>query len=311
MEVIALTPRGYCHGVVHAIGVLKRLAYDDTVKHPIYVLGMVVHNQKIVNDFTDLGITTLHNPNKTRLDLLDEVDSGTVVFTAHGVSNQVIQKAKDKGLDVVDTTCKDVTVSQNTVLEYLDNDFDVLFIGKHNHPESETVLTYGNRVHLITSSLDVDALQIDSQKIALTNQTTMSLFDVYKLTEKILNKYPQTEVIEELCAATKTRQLAVMQQDQSIDFCFVVGDPHSNNSNKLVSVSKENGINASLIEGVEDLDIEHLKTLKKVSVTSGASTPTQITKEVISFLSSFDKNKPETHDTTSDVNKKNLFTTKW
>lgn len=312
MEVVTLTPRGYCHGVVHAIGVLKRLAYDESIKRPIYVLGWVVHNEKIVSDFEDLGIKTLHDQGKTRLDLLDEVENGTVVFTAHGVSDQVFKKAKDKGLDIIDTTCKDVKVSQDTVKQYLADGYDVIFIGKQNHPESETVLSYHtHNVHLVSNLEDIKTLQIDNTQIALTNQTTMSLFDVYQLTESILNNYPQTTVIEELCDATKTRQLAVMHQDSSIEHCFVVGDPKSNNSNKLVSVSIENGVNASLIEGVEDLDIDHLKTLKKVSVTSGASTPTQLTKEVTMFLSQFNKNLPETHDTTSKVKKKNLFTTKW
>lgn len=307
MRVTALTPRGYCHGVVSAVGTLKRIATDDTVKRPIHVLGMIVHNQKIVNDLDRLGVTTLHEKGVSRLELLDHVEEGTVVFTAHGVSDDVRRKAKAKGLDIIDTTCRDVTRSQRTVEAYIRDGYDVIFIGKKDHPESETVRSFGERVHIISDEADVASLEIDNPNIALTNQTTMSLFDVYGISEAVRQRYPEVEMIEEICDATKTRQLAVKNQDKNTDHCFVVGDPHSNNSRKLVEVSKRAGVDASLIESVEDIDVESLKGFDKVSVTSGASTPTKLTSEVVRFLSNFDPESPATHDNRSLVKHKNLF----
>ncbi|MFW5914057.1 MAG: 4-hydroxy-3-methylbut-2-enyl diphosphate reductase [Bacillota bacterium] len=307
MEVTALTPRGYCHGVVGAVNTLKRIARDKTVKQPIHVLGMIVHNQKIVDDLDRLGVTTLHEKGVSRLKLLDRIDSGTVVFTAHGVSDAVREKAKAKGLDIIDTTCRDVLRSQRTVKAYIDEGYDVIFIGKEDHPESETIRSFGPRAHVVSDEKDVESLTIDNPKIALTNQTTMSLFDVYGLSETIKKRYPSVEFIEEICDATKTRQLAVQNQPKDTDHCFVVGDPYSNNSRKLVEVSKRAGIPASLIESIEDIDIERLKAFKKVSVTSGASTPTKLTSEVLRFLKAFDKDDPSTHDTSSKVKNANLF----
>lgn len=307
MRVTALTPRGYCHGVVNAVGTLKRIAKDETVKHPIHVLGMIVHNQKIVNDLDRLGVTTLHEKGVTRLDLLDRVDEGTVVFTAHGVSDNVRRKAETKGLDIIDTTCRDVTRSQRTVEAYVNEGYDVIFIGKKDHPESETVRAFGERVHIVSGEGDVASLEIDNPNIALTNQTTMSLFDIYGISEAVRSQYPQVEMIEEICDATKTRQLAVKNQDQDTDHCFVVGDLHSNNSRKLVEVAKRAGVDASLIESVEDIDVKCLEEYSKVSVTSGASTPTKLTSEVIRFLRDFDPDDPSTHDTTSSFRHRNLF----
>jgi len=300
MEVVKITPRGYCHGVVHAIHQLRQIVKNTTLKKPIYILGKVVHNQKIVDDFSDLGLITLHKEGKTRLELLDKIEQGTVVFTAHGVSEQVYEKAKQKKLDIIDTTCKDVLHSQYTIKKYSNDGYKVLFIGKKNHPEVETALAYNN-VYLINNIDDINALTFSKDtKIAVTNQTTMSLFDIYHLNEHIKKKYPDAEIIEEICDATKLRQLAIKNQPKDIEFCFVVGDKHSNNSNKLAQVSINSGVPAALIESVEDIDPLKLKSLQKVSVTSGASTPTQITNEVIQYLKNYTPNQ-------SNINPKSQF----
>ncbi len=306
MEVVKIAPRGYCHGVVSALKQMRDIAKDKSISRPIHVLGMVVHNQKIVEDFNALGLKTLSAPNKSRLELLDEVDEGTIVITAHGVSDAVYKKAQDKGLNIIDTTCRDVKTSQETIKTYLHDNYQVLFIGKKNHPESETALSYDG-VHLITKEHDINSLKGLKGKIAITNQTTMSLFDIYHLTETIKKVFPEAVFIDEVCDATRLRQLAVSHQPKDIDHCFVVGDPKSNNSNKLVEISAQTGIPASLIESVEDIKSEDLKQFKKVSVTSGASTPTQITKEVIQYLQSFNTVDRTTHKPLSIYKRKNIF----
>ncbi len=307
MKVIALTPRGYCHGVVSAIQTLKTVASDPTIKKPIHVLGMVVHNQKIVDDFTALGVISINDAKASRLELIDTISHGTVVITAHGVSDDVIAQARHNNLEVIDTTCRDVKRSQDTVKYYLSMGYDVIFIGKKSHPESETVLQYSSAVHLVDSVAMVDKLTLNNPLVALTNQTTMSVFDVQDIGEKVRHKYPHVEVIEALCDATKTRQLAVMHQDKDTDHCFVVGDKRSHNANKLVEVSNSHGVSASLIQSIEDIHLPSLKHHTKVSVTSGASTPTALTKEVIEFLSQFNKDDPKTHHQVSQVKDQNLF----
>jgi len=306
MHVIPLKPRGYCHGVVSAIKEMKRVAEDETLPRPIQVLGMVVHNQKIVDDLAELGVRTLENKGRTRLELLDDIEEGTVVFTAHGVSDAVYEKAARKHLTIVDTTCRDVAASQNTVKEYLAEGYAVIFIGKKAHPETETVLSYSDHVHLVEDESDVEGLDIKKEHVALTNQTTMSLYDIYKVSEAVKRRFPDVELIEEICDATKTRQQAVINQPD-VDHCFIVGDPRSNNTAKLHALATNRGVPASRIESTEDLDIEHLKFLERVSVTAGASTPTQITKEVIRFLEQFDPFDASTHDTKSRVKETNIF----
>lgn len=282
MHVIPLTPRGFCHGVVNAIHIVKNLASDQAVKRPITVLGMLVHNQTVIDELKALGIITLHNSSKTRLELLDEVHSGTLVITAHGVSDQVKAKAYDKGLDIIDATCKDVTKSYKAVKDFLHQGYDILFIGKKNHPEVETVLSY-DRVYLVENKTSLHNLSLKNN-VAVAHQTTLSLYDVYTINEAILKKYPQAVMIDEPCDATKTRQQAVIDQPKFIEHCVVVGDTMSHNAQKLVEMSLKQGIPASLVSSKDNLDLAYFKTLKCVSVTSAASTPSKLTKEVIDML---------------------------
>lgn len=307
METIKITPRGYCHGVINAINTITKIDRLST-KLPIYILGMVIHNKLIVDALNIDGIITLHDSSKTRLELLDDIDTGTVVFTAHGVSDEVHKKALAKGLDIIDTSCKDVLKSQTIVKEYLSKGYDIIYVGKKTHPESEAATGLGPTVHLIEHASELDLLQISNQKIMLTNQTTMSLFDIFLISERAKEVFPSLTYIDEICNATRIRQEAISNQDASIDHCFVVGDTLSNNSKKLVEVSKKKAnIPATLIEDVTDIDIELLKTCQKVSVSSGASTPTKVTSEVIAFLQAFDKDDLSTHHNISKISSENLF----
>jgi len=310
MKTIRITPRGYCHGVVNAINTITNLDTLST-KKPIYILGMVIHNKKVVDSLSQMDLISLHDESKTRLELLDEIDSGTVIFTAHGVSPQVYNKAMEKGLSIIDTTCDDVIKSQDTITEYASKGYEVIFIGNNAHPESEAAIGISDKVHVIEKIDDLFSLTIDSNKVALTNQTTMSIFDVFSISEEAKKRYPNIVIIDEICNATRIRQEAVEIQEKNVDHCFVVGDKLSNNSRKLSEVSQKIAhINSTLIESVEDIDINKLREYTSVSVTSGASTPTKITKEVISFLEQFDKDNPSTHINKSSLTKHNLLSKK-
>ena len=132
------------------------------------------------------------------------------------------------------------------------------------------------------------------KKYIITNQTTLSLYDVYELCEFAKNTLPYVEIAKETCTATKIRQEAIKNIDDDIDIVFIVGDPHSHNTQKLASIAGENK-DVYMIESIQDLNITNLKGKTKAAVSSGASTPTYLTNQVISFLEQFDENNPETH----------------
>ncbi|MGF2617111.1 4-hydroxy-3-methylbut-2-enyl diphosphate reductase [Rossellomorea vietnamensis] len=294
MNVKKITPRGYCYGVVDAMVIARNAALDKSLPRPIYILGMIVHNKHVTDAFEEEGIITLDGNN--RKEILDQVTEGTVIFTAHGVSPEVKQLAKDKGLVTLDATCPDVTRTHDLIRAKEAEGFDVIYIGKKGHPEPEGAVGVApGIVHLVETMDDVEELKITNKKIIVTNQTTMSQWDVSHVMEKVKEKYPYVEVHKEICLATQVRQEAVAEQAGEADVLIVVGDPKSNNSNRLAQVSEEiAGTKAYRIADISELEIDWIKDAELVAVTAGASTPTPIVKEVMNFISQFDTENEET-----------------
>ena len=291
MKVIGIVPRGYCKGVVRASNIAKKNTPKDK---PVYILGMIVHNQYIVQALQDKGIQTIDQKGKTRLELLDQIDDGCVIITAHGASDQVFIKAKEKGLDVIDASCLDVIKTHDLIKNKLNEGYDILYIGKDGHPESEGAISIDPKhIHLITKKDDF--FQLDqSKKYVLTNQTTMSLYDVYDLCEYAKKHLKHVEIAKETCTATKIRQEAIHDIQDDVDVVFIVGDPRSNNTKKLASIASEKH-EVYMIESVKDIQIDMLKHKQTAAVSSGASTPTYLTNQVIEYLKQFDYNDKNTY----------------
>ncbi|MBO3283875.1 4-hydroxy-3-methylbut-2-enyl diphosphate reductase [Paenibacillus sp. FSL M8-0228] len=307
MEVLRISPRGYCYGVVDAMVLARQAARNLDLPRPIYILGMIVHNSHVTNSFEDEGIITLDGPN--RMEILSQVESGTVIFTAHGVSPEVRKLARDKGLTTVDATCPDVTKTHDLIREKSAEGYQIVYIGKKNHPEPEGAIGIApDHVHLIEKEEEIDSLTLPAGKILITNQTTMSQWDIKHIMKKLLEKFPGAEIHNEICLATQVRQEAVAEQAGQADLVIVVGDPRSNNSNRLAQVSEEiAGTTAYRISDVSELKREWLEGVAKVAVTSGASTPTLITKEVITYLEQYDAANPDTWEIQRTIDMKKLL----
>jgi len=304
MDVIKITPHGYCYGVVTALGMVTQAIADAHVPKPIHILGMVVHNAHLMKAFEAEGVITVDGVGKTRLELLDEIDSGTVVFTAHGISPKVREKADAKGLTIIDASCKDVLKTHRIIIDHIERGYHVIYIGKKGHPETEGCLGLSeDHIHLVENMDDLARLEIDQTDIIITNQTTLSSWDASELAAAIKLKFPTAEFIKEICNATLVRQEAVATMAQTADLTIVVGDPKSNNTKRLVQISEEHaGTPGIRIGSLEDLSLDKLNGVNTVAITSGASTPPEITKEVIEFLKRYDSNDVTTYDMTSKVN---------
>lgn len=287
MEIISVIPRGYCQGVVRAIRIAKETVQNNPgVK--VSMLGMIVHNQYVVDACEELGIVFVEETGKSRLELLDRIDSGIVIFTAHGISDAVKAKAIAKGLTIVDASCPDVIKTHELVQAHCAKGGDVLYIGKKGHPESEGTVGLSDRVHLITSCEDLGNLN-DLHDVLITNQTTLSLLDSKQIIDAAKKKYPDAVIAEEICNATRIRQDAVMKL-KDIDLLIVVGDKRSNNSNQLKEIGLRSGVKeALLIDSIEDLKESQIKEKDRIAVTSGSSTPNELTQQVIATLKDYAK----------------------
>lgn len=277
MNVIEIKPNGFCNGVKRAIQMVDNLINDKNAKRPFYMFGTLVHNKYVVDMYKDEINIILDDYEGN----LDKIDSGTIIFTAHGIKPSIICKAKEKGLDVLDTTCPNVSKIQNLITKKINDDYDVLVIGQETHPEVLSYLGINEHVKLYNESF------IPKKKTFVVNQTTLIYDDVLKTYEKLKSTYEHMEIALEICNATKVRQLALSDYKDKCDCYIVVGDKRSNNCKSLLDVASK--IHPSFkVENKDELKDIDLSMYKTVGVTAGASTPRILLDEVIEEI----KNRP-------------------
>lgn len=283
MEIKRVVPSGYCKGVVNAINIVKKTK-EEYPNENIYILGMIVHNSYVSKQMEDLGVITLEDPNLSKEELLDTIEKGVVIFTAHGISDKIKQKALDKGLICVDASCVDVLKNKDLIKSYLDKGYDVVYFGKKKHPEAEAILSLSNNIHLVSNISDIDNLNISNDNLFITNQTTMSYLEVEDMLKLIKDKYPTCIIQKEICNATSSRQLAITNIKDG-DVLYVVGDVKSNNTNKLKEIGLKYFKKVFLISNYKEINKKDLVNENKIYVTAGASTPPILIDEVIDYLS--------------------------
>ena len=289
MIIYKLNPQGFCKGVINAIKLAKASVLDSSIEKPIYMLGALIHNQHIIDELTNLGIIIIDDKFKKRIELLDLIPDGkgTVIISAHGACDDVYNKIKDKGLNILDATCPYVRLVHDRVKNKINENYSILYIGAKSHPECEGVIDNNNDIKLITTENDIDNLNINNDKIYVTNQTTLSIYEIDNIYKKIKDKYPNSIIDDKICMATTERQKAVYNSP-SVDLCIVIGDLRSSNTKKLAEVANKRGLKTILVDNLDDLKskINDFNNINKISITSGASTPEFITDEIIKYLES-------------------------
>ncbi len=296
MKVVKVTPQGYCYGVVRAINIARKAA--SNTNENIYILGDIVHNEFVSNALKEINLQTIENKNQSRLELLDNIDSGTVIFTAHGVSDKVRQKALSKNLNIIDATCPEVAETQEIIKQMIAQNYHIIFIGKKNHPEAEACSQLDSKnIDLITSIEEANNLEIEDKKYFITYQSTLNILEVIRITEVLEQKLVNHIYVHHnsICDATSSRQNAV-STIKDVDFFYIVGDMNSNNSNKLVERAKTDvGVEAKLISNISDIKLSDLENVETIAVSSGASTPPELTAYIISYLEQLSLSDKSTH----------------
>ncbi|MHB8096209.1 MAG: 4-hydroxy-3-methylbut-2-enyl diphosphate reductase [Erysipelotrichaceae bacterium] len=290
MEIITVNPRGFCKGVVKAIMIAKETA-KQYPNQKITILGELVHNRYVVDALKDYHIETVESKGQTRFDLLDQINEGVVIFSAHGISSNVIEKAKQKGLITVDASCEDVISTQNLIKTYLNQEYTILYIGQENHPEAEAICDIDRKnIHFVKDFESISKINVQNDKIFVTNQTTMSILEIKDMLDEIKNRFPGAILSDEICSATRTRQEAILKLE-NIDCLIVIGDPKSNNTKMLARIGSNKGIeNVFQIETVLALLDKNVGQYNRVAITAGASTPSYLVNQVIAYCNAIRDN---------------------
>lgn len=284
MNIYMANPRGFCAGVDRAISIVERAL--ALFEHPIYVRHEVVHNKFVVEGLKARGAVFV--------DELDEVPEGKIViFSAHGVSQQVRQEAKARGLKVFDATCPLVTKVHMEVMRASRKATECVLIGHKGHPEVEgTMGQYDNKeggIYLVESVEQVKDLKVnDPDNLTYSSQTTLSVDDTAEIVEALKQAFPNIKGPrkDDICYATQNRQDAVRELAAKSDLVLVVGAKNSSNSNRLAEVAKKLGTESYLIDNADSIDPDWLQGVQSVGVTAGASAPDILVTQVIERLQS-------------------------
>ncbi len=285
MDIQLANPRGFCAGVDRAIEIVECAL--EFFGAPIYVRHEVVHNRFVVDRLAGLGAVFVE-------ELTDVPDNSTVIFSAHGVSQDVREAGTQRGLRVFDATCPLVTKVHLEVSRHCKAGHDAVLIGHAGHPEVEGTLGQwyknpprDNRIYLVESPRDVDLLEVTyPDEIAYVTQTTLSVDDTRGIIAALRQKFPAIAgpKHDDICYATQNRQDAVRMLAFNADLMLVVGSVNSSNSNRLRELAEKQGVPAHLIDGAEDIMPEWLVDAQRVAVTAGASAPESLVEGVIEQL---------------------------
>lgn len=279
MDILLANPRGFCAGVDRAIIIVEQAL--EKFGAPIYVRHEVVHNKFVVDELKRKGAIFIED--------LAEVPAGnTVIFSAHGVSQDVRTEAESRGLRVFDATCPLVTKVHIEVAKMRAAGKEIIMIGHKGHPEVEGTMGQSEGgMFLVESPDDVAGLQVtDPTKLAYVTQTTLSIDDAATIVAALKQKFPEISPpkSDSICYATQNRQDAVKIMAKDCDLVIVVGSPNSSNSNRLREVAQNQGVESYMIDNASYLDPAWLVGKKRIGVSAGASAPEVLVKEVIAKL---------------------------
>ena len=281
-EILMAQPRGFCAGVDRAINIVNEALVRFGA--PIYVRHEIVHNAYVVNELRDKGAVFVEE--------LHEVPrGGIVVFSAHGVSQEVRKDAEERGLQVYDATCPLVTKVHLEVIKMCKEGYTVLMIGHAGHPEVEgTMGQVKEGVFLIERISDVEKLPFASdEKIAFVTQTTLSVDETKEIVEALTRKFPNIVQPrkQDICYATQNRQDAVKFMAPQVEVVIVVGSATSSNSNRLRELSEKLGVPSYMVDAPEQLKPEWFVGKKRVGLTAGASAPESLAQSIVARIQEF------------------------
>lgn len=280
-KVLLAAPRGYCAGVDRAVETVEKAL--ETYGAPVYVRKEIVHNRYVVDSLAERGAIFVEET--------DEVPAGShLVFSAHGISPEVREQAKALNLQTLDATCPLVTKVHNEAKRFDRDGYHILLVGHEGHEEVEGTSGEAPEVtHLVDGLEGVDQLPefLQDEKLVWLSQTTLSVDETMQIVVKLKERFPhlQDPPSDDICYATQNRQVAVKAIAENSDLFIIVGSQNSSNSKRMVEVALQYGAKASyLVDFATQIDEAWLEGVDTIGLSSGASVPEILVRDVLEFL---------------------------
>ncbi len=286
MKLHKLFPTGFCFGVQRSYDEALKIAQNNKdVK--VYMVGWLVHNQVVISRLEEHGITILDDTNKSRWDVINELpqtnNKDILIFSAHGTRYDAIDLAKQKGYEVYDLTCPYVYKTHKLIQNKLSKGYDVYFIGKQNHPETNAIMAIDDNIHLLDITQPVKLNSANNHKSFCTNQTTLSIKETKDYYDALKKSNNNIEIANDICDATTQRQNAIYNMPNEVDVCFVIGDPKSSNANELLQIASAK-CSSYLITSKEDITSSMLSNKHCAAIIGAASCPNDLIEDVALYI---------------------------
>ena len=275
-RVLLAAPRGFCAGVEMAIKALAWMVRSFDA--PVYCYHEIVHNQRVVRRFEDLGVVFVD-------DIAEVPEGRPVMLSAHGSAPEVVQAARNRGGFVVDAVCPLVTKVHHEVKVRAGKGYSIVYVGHEGHEEAVgTMAVAPDAVHRVESIEEVEALPAFETPVALLAQTTLSHRDWASVAEATRDRFPELWMPgrSDLCFATTNRQSALMKIAESCDAVIVIGSANSSNTVALEKLARAAG--CARVFRINDPDELPDDLSGTVGVTAGASAPEELVDAVLDQL---------------------------
>ena len=282
MDIYLAEPRGFCAGVRRAIAIVENAL--EQYGAPIYVRHEIVHNKHVIEDLKQKGVVFIE-------DIRDADPKRPLIFSAHGVSQQVKDKARELGLFTIDATCPLVEKVHRQVRKFFEQNFEIIVIGKKEHPEIVgTVGQVGEhaKLNIIYSLKEAQSLEIeDTEHVGFVTQTTLSTDDTLEIIHCLKERFPKIQGLPkaDICYATTNRQTAVKELVKHTPNIVILGSKNSSNSRHLQETALKAGAqNAWLADDASELDWDKINTFSSIGISAGASAPEYLVEDLLKEL---------------------------
>ncbi|MEK7713185.1 MAG: 4-hydroxy-3-methylbut-2-enyl diphosphate reductase [Deltaproteobacteria bacterium] len=277
MEIVLAKSAGFCFGVKRA----TRMAFQEAESgNPdTYTLGSIIHNPQVVDKLASAGVSVKND--------VESINQGTVIIRSHGVTLDEIDRARKKGLRIVDATCPFVKKAQDLTTLLREEGYFVVIVGDEEHPEVKSIISYGGKDVIVVNSPDKLETLPKKKKIGVVAQTTQSFDNLKAIVNECLGKVGELRVFNTICGATAIRQDQSRDIALEVDCMIVVGGYSSANTNRLAEICKSIQPNTHHVEVAAELDSAWFSGVKRVGVTAGASTPEWIIDDVVKRIKEY------------------------